>query len=145
MANNCIECGKEIKEDTDSPYCAKCDVKLDKQFETIEDNIMIYKELMPHEIDILNKFEKEDIIDLYIRVFDKFKSEGDFTFEQASVLNTLKSAFAITESEVGKDRIIEFKEEIINIAAKKDTCIDCGKKLQKDFNYCPYCGSKVVI
>ncbi|MBM3701159.1 MAG: zinc-ribbon domain-containing protein, partial [Actinobacteria bacterium] len=38
-----------------------------------------------------------------------------------------------------------FKDEIINKAVKKDSCIDCGKKLQEDFNYCPYCGYKVVL
>ena len=79
MAKVCEECGKEIKEETDSPYCAKCDEKLDRQFETVEDNIIIYKELLPGEIDVLNKFEKEDIIDLYMRVYSKFQEEGDFT------------------------------------------------------------------
>jgi len=106
MVKNCEECGKEIKEETDSPYCAKCDEKLDRQFEMVEDNILIYKELMPNEIEILNKFEKEDVVELYIRVFDKFKAEGDFTPEQAGVLNTLKTTFAISESEAGKERII---------------------------------------
>jgi len=145
MAKNCVECGKEIKEETDSPYCPKCDEKLDRQFEMVEDNILIYKELMPNEVEILNKFEKEDVVELYIRVFDKFKAEGDFTPEQAGVLNTLKTTFAISESEAGKERTIEFKEEIISKAAKKDTCIDCGKKLQADFNYCPYCGYKIIL
>ena len=73
MAKQCVECGKEIKEETDSDYCSKCDEMLDKQFESVEDNIIVYKELLPNEIDILSKFEKEDIIELYIRVFDSFK------------------------------------------------------------------------
>ncbi|MBN1298677.1 MAG: zinc-ribbon domain-containing protein [Actinobacteria bacterium] len=145
MGKKCLECGKEIKEETDSPYCAKCDEKLDRQFEMVEDNILIYKELMPNEIDILNKFEKEDIIDLYIRVFDKFKSEGDFTAEQITVLNNIKTTFGITDSEAGKDRVVEFKEEAKPKTFKKDTCIDCGKKIKEDFNFCPYCGSRLKL
>jgi len=143
MEKKCLECGKEIKEKTDSPYCAKCDEKLDKQFEIVEDNILIYKEIMPNEIELLNKFEKEDIVDLYVRVFEKFREEGPITAEQASVLNNMQNTFGITESDVGKEKIVEFKPDSLPKAAVKDTCLDCGKKIQEDFSYCPYCGCRI--
>ena len=143
MAKVCEECGKEIKEETDSPYCAKCDEKLDRQFETVEDNIIIYKELLPGEIDVLNKFEKEDIIDLYMRVYSKFKEEGDFTPEQVYVLNLVQKTFNITENEVGKEKIVEFKEGVQPRNIVRDTCPDCSKNIKEEFNFCPYCGCRV--
>jgi threonine synthase len=110
MAKQCIECGKEIKEETDSLYCAKCDEMLDKKFEAIEDNIIVYKELMENEIAVLNKFEKEDIVEMYGRVYDKFREEGEFTEDQARVMNQIISTFELSASDVGKDKIIEYKE-----------------------------------
>ncbi|MGZ5471621.1 MAG: hypothetical protein ACXWE0_08105, partial [Nitrososphaeraceae archaeon] len=89
MAKECMECGKEIKVETDSPYCAKCDEMLDKRFEAIEDNIVVYKELMEGEITVLNKFEKEDIVDMYVRIYEKFKELEDFTEDQVRVLAQL--------------------------------------------------------
>ncbi|OQA20691.1 MAG: Double zinc ribbon [Actinobacteria bacterium ADurb.Bin346] len=145
MAKQCVECGKEIKEETDSPYCAKCDEMLDKKFESIEDNIMIYKELMGNEITILNKFEKEDIVELYVRVHDKFKEEGAFTEEQAKVLNQMISSFGLTGSDVGKERIVEYKEGAHVKKIDKDKCPDCGKNIKEDFNLCPYCGYRLKL
>jgi len=142
MTKKCIECGKEIKEDTDSDYCKECDEKLDSQFESIEDNILVYKELLPNEIDILNKFEKEDIIDLYIRACESFKEDGGFTEEEAKVLSTIKKTFNLKESEIGKDRIVKYVEVK---KVKKDACPDCGKKVKEEFVYCPYCGIRLKI
>ena len=51
----CIECGKILKDKSHEPYCRECDEKLDKQFDTIEDNIFIYRELLDSEIKILEK------------------------------------------------------------------------------------------
>ncbi len=143
MVKVCAECGKEIKEETDSIYCSRCDELLDKKFEEIEDNILIYKELMPNEIEVLNKFEKEDIVDMYIRIFDNFKLEGNFTKEKAYILNLLIKTFNISENEIGKDRIVDYKEDSFPKTAKKDTCINCGKKINEDFNFCPYCGVRL--
>ena len=144
MQKTCIECGREIKEDTESTYCNRCDEILDKKFEIIEDNILIYKELMPNEIEILNKFEKEDIVDMYIRVFDKFTQEGQLTVEQVTILNHIITSFDISEGEVGKDKIVNAGEGF-SPAVSRDTCMDCGKKIEEDFNFCPYCGYKVKL
>ena len=144
MSKICAECGKEIKEETDSIYCSKCDEMLDKKFEEIEDNILIYKELMPNEIEILNKFEKEDIIDMYIRIHDKFKEEGNFTKEKAYALNLIIKTFNLKESEIGKERTVVFNQDELPKEVKRDTCLDCGKKISEDFNYCPYCGHRLV-
>lgn len=145
MTKTCLECGKEIKEETDSLYCQKCDEKLDKQFEVIEDNIVIYKELMPNEIEVLNKFEKEDIIEMYIRIYDKFREEGDFTGEQAYVLNCIQNTFSITESDIGRERIVEFSPGSVTSAIVKDECPDCAKKVKEDFSFCPYCGCRLKL
>lgn len=145
MDRACLECGKEIKEETDSPYCNRCDEILDKKFEIIEDNILIYKEVIPDEIEVLKKFEKEDIIEMYIRVYESFTGEGDLTAEQVSILNQITREFNITENEVGKDKIVELKEGIPPAFTVKDTCTDCSKKIQDDFNFCPYCGYKIKL
>ena len=55
----CAECGKVIKDESHAPYCKACDEKLDKQFDTIEDNILIFRELLDSEIEILKKFEQK--------------------------------------------------------------------------------------
>lgn len=143
MPKVCLECGKEIKGETDSIYCEKCDEMLDKKFETIEDNILIYKDLMPNEIEVLNKFEKEDIVDMYIRVHDKFKEEGKFTREKAYILNLIVKTFNLNENEIGKDKVVEFIEESAPKTVVRDTCLDCGKKISEDFNFCPYCGCRL--
>jgi Zn finger protein HypA/HybF involved in hydrogenase expression len=144
MTKVCEECGKEIKEETESEYCSKCDDLLDKKFETIEDNILIYKELMPNEIEVLNKFENEDILELYIRVFDKFREEGKFTLEQINVLSIIRNTFNLKEDEIGRDRIIELSKEELPKAVKRDTCLDCGKPVKEEFNFCPYCGCRII-
>jgi hypothetical protein len=143
MPKSCIECGKEIKEETESQYCQKCDDMLDKKFEMVEDNILIYKEIMPDEIQVLNKFEKEDIVEMYIRIFDKFEEEGNFSREQAMVLDTIRKTFNVNESEIGKDRVIESTDADLVKAVPKDTCLDCGKNIKEDFNFCPYCGCRI--
>jgi len=145
MAKQCIECGKEIKEETDSSYCAKCDEMLDKKFEAIEDNIIVYKELMENEVAILNKFEKEDIVEMYGRVYDKFREEGEFTEDQARVMNQIISTFGLSASDVGEDKIIEYKEGTHAKKIDKDKCPDCGKDIKEDFNLCPYCGYKLKL
>lgn len=145
MAKTCLECGKEIKVETDSVYCTKCDEKLDKRFEAIEDNIIVYRELMESEITILNKFEKEDIVDLYLRVHEKFKEAGDFTEDQARVLSHIINAFSLTEQDLGKDKIVVFKEGAHPKAIVKDMCPDCGKNIKEDFNLCPYCGYNLKL
>ncbi len=142
MAKKCIECGKEIKEETDSDYCSKCDEMLDKKFESIEDNILVYKELLPNEIDTLNKFEKEDIVELYKKVYDSFKVEGDFTEEQVKVLNTIQKTFDLKESEIGKDRVVQYVEVK---KVSRDECPDCRKKIKEEFNFCPYCGTRLKL
>ena len=53
----CEECGKVLKDKPEEPYCKQCDEKLDKQFDSIEDNIVIFKELLDSEIEVLKKFE----------------------------------------------------------------------------------------
>jgi len=145
MAKQCVECGKEIKVETDSPYCPKCDEMLDKRFEAIEDNIVVYKELMDSEVTVLNKFEKEDIVDMYIRVYDKFKAEDEFTEDQAKVLAQIISTFTLTEQDLGKDKIVEYKEGSHPKAIEKDKCPECGKDVKEDFNLCPYCGYKLKL
>ncbi|GAG96725.1 unnamed protein product, partial [marine sediment metagenome] len=71
----CEECGKILKDKSYAPYCEQCDEKLDKQFDTIEDNIIIYKELLDSEIKTLEKFEDSDISDLFKRVYAKLSKE----------------------------------------------------------------------
>ncbi len=145
MAKKCVECGKEIKEETDSPYCTKCDEMLDKKFETIEDNIIVYKELMENEVAVLNKFEKEDIVELYLRVYDKFREEGEFTEDQARVMNQIFKDFNLTADDIGMDKIVEYKEGTHVRKIEKDKCPDCGKDIKEDFNLCPYCGYKLKL
>ncbi len=58
----CEDCGKILKDKSHAPYCQQCDEKLDGQFDTIEDNILIFKELLDNEIEILKRFEDEDIL-----------------------------------------------------------------------------------
>ncbi len=140
MEKKCVECGKEIKEQTDSDYCQACDEKLDRQFESVEDNILIYKDLLPKEIDILNKFEKEDIIDLYKRAYDSFKSGGPFTEEQANILKKMAQTFNLKEDEIGSDRKVEYKE-VKKVV--KDACPNCDGKIKEDFIFCPYCAFRL--
>jgi endogenous inhibitor of DNA gyrase (YacG/DUF329 family) len=145
MAKQCMECGKEINVETDSPYCSKCDEMLDKRFEAIEDNIVVYKELMENEIAVLNKFEKEDIVDMYIRIYEKFKESEDLTEDQVRVLAQLRNSFSLTEQDLGKDKIVEFKEGSHPKIIDKDKCPECGKDVKEDFNLCPYCGYKLKL
>ena len=146
MAKLCVECGKEIKEETGSPYCTKCDDMLDRQFKSILDKIIINLELTENEITILNKFVKEDIIKLYLKVYKIFKEEGDFTKDQARVLNQILKTFNISENEVGKDFTSFFDNEEKRIKEENAT-ITPGNDLTSLFDIeekrCPYCSAEI--
>jgi len=138
----CIECGKILKDKTYEPYCKQCDEELDKQFDNIEDNILIYKELLDSEIKILEKFDDEDIKDLFKRIYENFsKEEGGLKEESVVVLNKFKDSFRLNELEMGLARLPDIKE--IKKNKPRDTCPECGKKIKEDFNLCPYCGYRL--
>jgi len=139
----CVECGKVIKDDTHTPYCKACDDKLDKQFDTIEDNVLIFKELLDSEIETLKKFETEDIEEFFKRVYKKFKDDGNLNNESLIVLNKLKSSFNLTESKMGLPQITVIKETKEDKLLKNNQCPGCEKGVQKDFNLCPYCGYRI--
>ena len=106
----CIECGKVIKDESHAPYCKVCDDKLDKQFDTIEDNVVIFKELLDSEIETLKKFDTEDIEEFFKRVYKKFKADGNLNNESLIVLNKLKDSFGLVESKMGLPQIAVIKE-----------------------------------
>jgi len=138
----CEECGKVLKDKSYEPYCKQCDEKLDKQFDGIEDNILIYRELLDSEIKVLEKFEDTDIKDLFKRVYEKLsREEGGLKKESIVVLNKLKRSFNLKESELGIGKLPEIKE--IKKAKPKDQCPECDKKIKEDFNLCPYCGYRL--
>ncbi|GAG99189.1 unnamed protein product [marine sediment metagenome] len=138
----CEECGKVLKDKSYEPYCKQCDEKLDKQFDGIEDNILIYRELLDSEIKVLEKFEDTDIKDLFKRVYEKLsREEGGLKKESIVVLNKLKRSFSLKESELGIGKLPEIKE--IKKAKPKDQCPECDKKIKEDFNLCPYCGYRL--
>lgn len=139
----CVECGKVLKDDSHTPYCKQCDEKLDRQFDTIEDNILIFKELLDSEIETLGKFETDDIEDLFKRVYKKFKDDGNLDNQSLIILNKLKEAFKIDEKKLGLAPIPEVKETREDKLLKNNQCPGCEKEIQKDFNLCPYCGYKL--
>ena len=115
---------------------------MDKQFDNIEDNILIYKELLDSEIKVLEKFEDTDIKDLFKRVYEKLsREEGGLKEESIVVLNKLKSSFNLKETEIGIKELREIRE--IKKAKPKDQCPECDKKIKEDFNLCPYCGYRL--
>lgn len=135
----CQECGRVLKDNTDEPYCKQCDEKLDKQFDNIEDNIFIFKELLDSEIKTLEKFDDEDIKDLFKRAYAKLSAEeGGFKKESIVVLNKLKDSFGLKETEMGLEKLPDIKDLKKNFP--KDECPECNKKIKEDFNLCPYCG-----
>lgn len=141
-ADRCIECGKILKDKTYEPYCKECDEKLDRQFDNIEDNMIIYKELLDNEIEILKKFDGDDIKDLFKRVYKKLSGEeGGLKKESIIVLNKLKNSFKLNEPEMGLAKLPDLKEAKKN--KPKDICPECNKKVKEDFNLCPYCGYRL--
>ena len=139
----CVECGKVLKDDSHAPYCKACDDKLDKQFDTIEDNVLIFKELLDSEIETLKKFETEDIEEFFKRVYKKFKADRNLNNESLIVLNKLKDSFGLVESKMGLPQIAVAKETKEDKLLKDNKCPGCEKEIQKDFNLCPYCGYKI--
>lgn len=138
----CEECGKILKDKSYAPYCKQCDEKLDKQFDSIEDNILIYKELLDNEIKVLEKFEDTDIKDLFKRVYEKLsREEGGLKKESIVVLNKLKNAFNLKESELGIGKLPELKR--VKKSKQKNKCPECNRKIKQDFNLCPYCGYRL--
>ncbi len=138
----CIECGKVIKDKSTEPYCKICDDRLEKQFDDIEDNIVIYKELLDNEIEILEKFEDSDIKELFIRVYDKLsKEEGGLKQESIAVLKKLKDSFDLKELELEIKEFPKLKAE--KKSKQKNKCPGCNRKIKQSFNLCPYCGYKL--
>ena len=141
--DKCVECGKVLKDESHAPYCKACDEKLDRQFDTIEDNILIFRELLDSEIETLGKFEVEDIEDLFRRVYKKFKDDRKLDNQSLVILNKLKDAFKLDEKKLGISFIPEVKETREDRLLRNNQCPGCEKEIQKDFNLCPYCGYKL--
>ena len=139
----CVECGKVLKDESHAPYCKACDEKLDKQFDTIEDNIIIFRELLDSEIETLGKFEVEDIEDLFRRVYKKFKDDRKLDNQSLIILNKLRDAFKLDEKKLGISSIPEVRETREDKLIRNNQCPGCEKEIQKDFNLCPYCGYKL--
>lgn len=138
----CEECGRVLKDDSTEPYCKACDEKLDRQFDTIEDNIIIYKELMDSEIETLKKFEDSDIEDLFKNVYEKLsKEEGGLKQESIAVLNKLKRSFNLKESKLGVEELAESKGK--RKSKQKNNCPECNRRIKQSFSFCPYCGYKL--
>ena len=97
---------------------------------------------MDNEIKILEKFDKEDIKDLFKSVYQKFsKEDGGLNAESVIVLNKLKKSFGLKESELGIKELPKIKE--VKKSKPKDRCPECNKKIKEDFNLCPYCGYRL--
>jgi DNA-directed RNA polymerase subunit RPC12/RpoP len=144
MTEKCVECGAELLANSDSVYCAKCDEILDKKFEKIEMNLIVYKEISDDELGVLKKFEKEDIINLYLKLYDSYIEDGDFNEYETAILNKLQNVFGITEKEIGKDKVAHFNPTQASEKKKPLVCIKCNKPVLKDdFVFCPYCGFKL--
>jgi Zn finger protein HypA/HybF involved in hydrogenase expression len=141
IMEKCAECGRDIPESSESQYCPKCDAILDKKFSSIEANLLVFKEITEAEIVTLNKFAKEDIIELYLKLYGSFKEDGVFDQYESAILNKLQKVFEITEKEIGSDKVVKFDESMIIKKQKKLECIKCSKPvLKEDFLFCPYCG-----
>lgn len=144
MAKKCAECGVDLPGNSESNYCSRCDELLDKKFDAIEMNLIVYKELSDSEIAILNKFDKEDIIELYLKLFESYREDGDFDQYEASILNKIQNVFNLTEKEIGSDKVVKFDESKIVKKHKPLECIKCNKPILKDdFVFCPYCGIRL--
>ena len=124
MTEKCAECGVELPANSESAYCAKCDAILDKKFEKIEMNLIVYKEISNDEIAVLKKFDKEDIISLYLKLYDSYKEDGDFNEYEAALLNKMQDVFELTAEEIGSDKIVHFDK---TKTAKKRKPLDCIK------------------
>ncbi len=141
MTEKCAECGVELPANSESAYCAKCDAILDKKFEKIEMNLIVYKEISNDEIAVLKKFDKEDIISLYLKLYDSYKEDDDFNEYEAALLNKMQDVFELTAEEIGSDKIVHFDKTKTAKKRKPLGCIKCGKPVLKDdFVFCPYCG-----
>ena len=144
MTEKCAECGVELPANSESVYCAKCDALLDKKFEKIEMNLIVYKEISDDEIAVLKKFDKEDIISLYLKLYDSYREDGDFNEYEAALLNKMQNVFELTAEEIGSDKIARYDETKAAEKRKPLDCIKCGKPVLKDdFVFCPYCGFRL--
>lgn len=145
MVRQCVECGKKMPESQESDYCDRCDELLDKKFDEIKSNIIVFKELRDDEIEVLDKFEKEDIKDLYLEIYESMREDGQFDENEGRVLKKLQEKLDLTAKDIGSDKIIDLKKCREIKREKKLICTKCDKKLKEDFNFCPYCGKKIEM
>src|SRR3972149_3036906 len=68
-------------------------------------------EVNMEEIKVLEKFDDEDIKDLFKRAYTKLSGEeGGLKKESIIVLNKLKDSFGLKESELGLEKLPDMKE-----------------------------------
>ncbi|MGM0365481.1 MAG: hypothetical protein ACQEP5_02975 [Actinomycetota bacterium] len=136
MVDKCKLCEKDLPEDSDSPYCEDCDEMLDKKFDKIEEDIVVYKDLTEEEIDTLKKFDTEDILELYASTYTRFAQEGQITEKEEKLLEKIKKIFNLKQKDI---------EEKIEVFKKMGTeiCPECHEPINEDFNLCPYCAHKL--
>jgi len=136
MTDRCKLCKKDLPEHADSPYCEQCDEMLDRKFDKIEDDVLVYKDLTAEEIDTLRKFDTEDILELYASTYLSFSEAGQITGKEQALLDKMQKVFNL------KDQDIQKKIEVLEKMGE-EICPACQKPIQKDFNLCPYCGQKI--
>jgi len=143
MTEYCQECGKKLPDSFESFYCKECDELLDKKFDEIEVNITVYKDLRDEEIETLNKFEKEDIIDLYLSVYKRFKEDGGPKKDEVKVLNKIKGAFNLTDKDIKIEESTTAKKSNESEKDNELKCPKCGKQIKAEFKICPYCAARL--
>jgi curved DNA-binding protein CbpA len=89
----CVECGKEIEVDSEESYCQKCSDYLDEKFSFIQIEILKNKRISEEQIKFLDKFEKEEIIDLYLELRDSFIIGDGIKKNELTVLLKLQKTF----------------------------------------------------
>jgi hypothetical protein len=126
MSKYCKECGKKLNSDSVGSYCANCDELMDRKFNDIQIKILETRDISEEEIRFLNRFDEEEIIELYYEIKKFFIDNKGIGEKEALLLLKLQKAFSIDDAGIKNSNQIY--------------CPECGKVILREAVVCPFCG-----
>lgn len=100
---NCRICGKRLPLFYRDTVCKDCRRKLQVEISDIENYALNNKDITEEQIEQLKKQDREDVIKLYDRLFEKFSSDKEVDAEEIAVLQKLQKGLSLSNAEVKFD------------------------------------------
>lgn len=117
MARFCQKCGKKLSLFSREVLCQDCEKANNAELERMEaeriyelkkaeDAILRSKDISGNLLEILKNYDKNSLINLYLKVFAEFESDKELEEKEIGVLEKIQSTFNLSNEEVKFDDLV---------------------------------------